>query len=119
MPSLYVPRGYSTKKPGLAVYCCHGVRHKLVLILQNTNKHVRLTQDKPSQKGWLWSRMPLSVLNWQMDIEFKVDGKAHNLFGDGFAIWLSKDRAKLGSVFGSIGLCQPLRGCSGGCELTR
>lgn len=68
----------------------------------NTNKHVRLTQDKPSQKGWLWSRMPLSVLNWQVEVEFKVDGKAHNLFGDGFAIWLSKDRAKLGSVFGSV-----------------
>ena len=48
--------------------------------------------------------MPLSVLNWQIDVEFKVDGKAHNLFGDGFAIWLAKDRAKLGSVFGSIGM---------------
>ncbi|WWC91551.1 uncharacterized protein L201_006497 [Kwoniella dendrophila CBS 6074] len=68
----------------------------------NTNKHVRLTQDRPSEKGWLWSRMPLSVSNWQIDVEFKVDGKAHNLFGDGFAIWISKDRAKEGPVFGSV-----------------
>ncbi|KAK8853092.1 hypothetical protein IAR55_003793 [Kwoniella newhampshirensis] len=68
----------------------------------NTNKHVRLTQDKPSQQGWLWSRMPLSVPNWQIDVEFKVDGKAHNLYGDGFAIWISKDRAKQGPVFGSV-----------------
>jgi mannose-binding lectin 2 len=48
--------------------------------------------------------MPLSVLNWQVDVEFQVNGKANNLFGDGFAIWLSKDRAKLGTVFGSIGM---------------
>ncbi|WVR07833.1 hypothetical protein IAU60_004876 [Kwoniella sp. DSM 27419] len=68
----------------------------------NTNKHVRLTQDKPSEKGWLWSRMPLSVASWQIDVEFKVDGRAHNMFGDGFAIWLAKDRAKTGPVFGSV-----------------
>lgn len=47
--------------------------------------------------------MPLSVLNWQVEVDFKVDGGAHNMFGDGFAIWLSKDRAKVGSVFGSVG----------------
>ncbi|RSH91736.1 hypothetical protein EHS25_009105 [Saitozyma podzolica] len=111
----------------------------------NTNKHIRLTQDRPSQTGWLWSRMPLSVPNWQVDVEFKVgsaseslldrtistsgggevpytqgdplenilwkfqmdrvaevDGKAHNLFGDGFAMWIAKDRAKVGPVFGSV-----------------
>ncbi|ORY26667.1 putative lectin [Naematelia encephala] len=68
----------------------------------NTNKHVRLTQDKPSQTGWLWSRMPLTVSNWQIDVEFKVDGKAHNLYGDGFAIWITKDRAQVGPVFGSV-----------------
>ncbi|WWC94695.1 hypothetical protein V866_001543 [Kwoniella sp. B9012] len=68
----------------------------------NTNKHVRLTQDRPSEKGWLWSRMPLSVSNWQIDVEFKVDGKAHNMFGDGFAMWITKDRAQEGPVFGSV-----------------
>ncbi|WVQ84880.1 hypothetical protein IAT38_007043 [Cryptococcus sp. DSM 104549] len=68
----------------------------------NTNKHVRVTQDRPSQKGWLWSRMPLSVSNWQIDVEFKVDGKAHNIFGDGMALWISTDRAKQGPVFGSV-----------------
>ncbi|WRT70385.1 uncharacterized protein IL334_007383 [Kwoniella shivajii] len=68
----------------------------------NTNKHVRLTQDRPSEQGWLWSRMPLSVSNWQIDVEFKVDGKAHNMFGDGFAIWIAKDRANIGPVFGSV-----------------
>lgn len=68
----------------------------------NTNKHVRLTQDKPSESGWLWNRMPLSASNFMVEFEFKVDGKAHNIFGDGFAVWLSKDRAKSGPVFGSV-----------------
>lgn len=78
------------------------IRMILLQPLQNTNKHVRLTQDKPSQSGWLWARMPLSVSNWQIDVEFKVDGKAHNIFGDGWAFWLTSDRAKQGPVFGSV-----------------
>ncbi len=32
-----------------------------------------------------------------------MDGKAHNLFGDGFGIWVAKDRAQTGPVFGSVG----------------
>jgi hypothetical protein len=47
--------------------------------------------------------MPLSVMNWQIEFEFKVDGSAHNIYGDGFALWISKDRAKVGPVFGSVG----------------
>lgn len=52
--------------------------------------------------------MPLSVLNWQVEFEFKVDGKAHNIYGDGFAVWLTKERAKQGPVFGSLGECVTL-----------
>jgi hypothetical protein len=40
--------------------------------MQNTNKQIRLTQDRQSEKGWLWSRMPLATPNWQMEFEFKV-----------------------------------------------
>lgn len=67
----------------------------------NTNRHMRLTQDRQSEKGWLWSRLPLSVSNWQMEVEFKVDGKASSMYGDGFAIWITEDRAVTGPVFGS------------------
>jgi mannose-binding lectin 2 len=81
-------------------HCRKLIRH------QNTNKHVRLVQDKPSQNGYLWSRMPLAVMNWQIEFEFKVDGSAHNIYGDGFALWISKDRAKTGPVFGSVGKWQ-------------
>ena len=38
----------------------------------NTNKAVRLTQDQPSEMGWLWSRLPLTSTNYQVEFEFKV-----------------------------------------------
>ncbi|KAG7566850.1 hypothetical protein FFLO_01351 [Filobasidium floriforme] len=68
----------------------------------NTNKHVRLTQDRRSEMGWLWSRLPIKAENYEIEVEFNVNGKGHSLFGDGFAMWLTTDRAKPGPVFGSI-----------------
>lgn len=44
--------------------------------------------------------MPLTATNWEIEVEFKIHGK-NQLFGDGFAMWLTKDRAKTGPVFGS------------------
>jgi hypothetical protein len=35
--------------------------------------------------------------------EKQVNGKGNTLYGDGFAVWLTKDRAKPGPVFGSVG----------------
>ncbi|KAF9923573.1 hypothetical protein FBU30_006402 [Linnemannia zychae] len=67
----------------------------------NTNKHIRLTSDIPSQTGYLWSRLPLTQSSFQVEFEFKVDGKSDGLYGDGFAIWLTKDRAMMGPVFGN------------------
>ncbi|EJF60754.1 legume-like lectin, partial [Dichomitus squalens LYAD-421 SS1] len=67
----------------------------------NTNKHIRLTRAKPSQMGWLWSRVPLTASNFVLELEFKVAGDNNHLFGDGMAIWLAKDRAQPGPVFGS------------------
>ncbi|KAJ7750032.1 legume-like lectin family-domain-containing protein [Mycena maculata] len=67
----------------------------------NTNKHVRLTRNRPSQMGWLWSRLPLTAANFVIEIEFKVSGEPGHLFGDGMAIWLTKDRAQPGPIFGN------------------
>ncbi|KAF9163530.1 hypothetical protein BGX21_000186 [Mortierella sp. AD011] len=67
----------------------------------NTNKHIRLTQDEPSQSGWLWSRLPLSAPNYQIEFEFSVGGKGTGLYGDGFAVWLTKERGEVGPVFGN------------------
>ncbi|VDC05119.1 unnamed protein product [Peniophora sp. CBMAI 1063] len=67
----------------------------------NTNKHIRLTQNKPSQMGWLWSRLPLTAHNWVIELEFKIGDKSTHLYGDGMAVWITKDRAQPGPVFGS------------------
>ncbi|KAK3357489.1 concanavalin A-like lectin/glucanase domain-containing protein [Lasiosphaeria hispida] len=62
--------------------------------------YIRLTSDHPSQNGWLFSRVPLTATNWEIEVEFKIHGK-NQLYGDGFAMWLTKERGKLGPVFGS------------------
>ncbi|KAK7691846.1 hypothetical protein QCA50_005250 [Cerrena zonata] len=68
----------------------------------NTNKHIRLTQARPSQMGWLWSRLPLTSANFIVEVEFRISGDAGHLFGDGLAIWLTSTRAQPGPVFGSV-----------------
>lgn len=44
------------------------------------------------------------IRNWELQVQFKVHGKGKELFGDGFAIWYTKDRARDGPVFGSSDL---------------
>lgn len=39
--------------------------------------------------------------NWELHVTFKVHGKGSELFGDGFAIWYTKERMQQGPVFGS------------------
>ncbi|KAJ2906845.1 putative vesicular integral-membrane protein vip36 protein [Zalerion maritima] len=65
-----------------------------------TDSYIRLTSDRPSQTGWLFSRVPLTATNWEIEVEFKISGK-NQLYGDGFAFWLTKSRAQEGPVFGS------------------
>lgn len=62
-------------------------------------RYIRLTSDRPSQNGWLFSRVPLTATNWEVEVEFKVHGK-NSLYGDGFAMWITKQRGQLGPVFG-------------------
>ncbi|KAJ5363531.1 L-type lectin-like domain-containing protein [Penicillium cataractarum] len=64
------------------------------------DKYIRLTADRPSQQGWIFSRVPLTATNWEIELEFEVHGNG-NLHGDGFALWLTKQRATQGPVFGS------------------
>ncbi|EAU37912.1 conserved hypothetical protein [Aspergillus terreus NIH2624] len=64
------------------------------------DKYIRLTSDRPSQQGWIFSRVPLTATNWEIEVEFKIHGDG-NLHGDGFAMWLTKQRATQGPVFGS------------------
>ncbi|KAF4121230.1 lectin, mannose-binding 2 [Geosmithia morbida] len=64
-----------------------------------TDSYVRLSSDRPSQSGWLFSRVPLTATNWQVEVEFKVTGK-NQLYGDGMAMWVTRQRGQLGDVFG-------------------
>ncbi|QSZ30007.1 hypothetical protein DSL72_004525 [Monilinia vaccinii-corymbosi] len=65
------------------------------------DRYIRLTYDHPSSSGWLFSRIPLTATNWEIEVEFKIHGQG-NLHGDGFALWLTKQRATQGDVFGSV-----------------
>ncbi|KAF2086427.1 hypothetical protein K490DRAFT_66622 [Saccharata proteae CBS 121410] len=65
-----------------------------------TDKYVRLTSDQGSREGWLFSRVPLTATNWEIEVEFKIHGSG-NLYGDGMAMWLTKQRGQQGPVFGS------------------
>jgi mannose-binding lectin 2 len=66
-----------------------------------TDKYVRLASDMPSRMGWIYSRVPLTATNWEIEFEFKIHGQ-HTLYGDGFAFWLTKQRAQQGPVFGAV-----------------
>ncbi|KAF2862459.1 vesicular integral-membrane protein VIP36 precursor [Piedraia hortae CBS 480.64] len=63
------------------------------------DQYIRLTSQYPSQAGWIFSRVPLTATNWEIEFEFKIHGTGH-LFGDGMAMWVTKDGAQMGPVFG-------------------
>ncbi|KIW16128.1 hypothetical protein PV08_06179 [Exophiala spinifera] len=63
------------------------------------DQYIRLASDVPSQSGWLFSRIPLTATNWEVEFEFSIQGKGH-LHGDGFALWITKERGQPGPVFG-------------------
>ncbi|MCJ1364898.1 hypothetical protein MMC16_004015 [Acarospora aff. strigata] len=67
--------------------------------LIRADQYIRLTSDRPSQEGWLFSKLPLTATNWEIEFEFKIHGQG-SLHGDGFALWLTKQRATPGPVFG-------------------
>ncbi|XP_065212304.1 vesicular integral-membrane protein VIP36 [Planococcus citri] len=66
-----------------------------------TNNYVRLTADEQSRFGALWNSVPCHTRNWELQVQFKITGKGKELFGDGMAIWYSRDRMQPGPVFGS------------------
>jgi len=66
-----------------------------------TDNHVRLTANRQSQQGAIWNKMPVSSRNWELQVQFRVSGTTKDLFGDGFAIWYTRDRMRSGQVFGN------------------
>ena len=87
-----------------------------------TSSYVRLTPDRQSKQGSLWNNVvcvcvwcvhvclyihvcdtythahtqPVRMHNWEVLLHFQVHGQAKHLYGDGFAFWYTKERAKDG-----------------------
>lgn len=68
----------------------------------DTNRYIMLTQDRKNESGWILSRLPINVTDFEITSEFMLKGKSTTVAGDGFAMWLTSDRAKQGPVFGSM-----------------
>mmetsp|Transcript_5382 Transcript_5382/g.5546 ORF Transcript_5382/g.5546 Transcript_5382/m.5546 type:complete len:414 (+) Transcript_5382:70-1311(+) len=49
---------------------------------------VRLTPDKQSKKGAIWSRKSLGVPTFSIILKFRISGKGKVFFGDGVALWM-------------------------------
>lgn len=62
---------------------------------------IRLTYDRQHSTGWLWSRLPITATNYEIEFEFAISGKGSGIFGDGMAMWLTSTRAATGPVFGN------------------
>ncbi|KAJ1917314.1 hypothetical protein H4219_003273 [Mycoemilia scoparia] len=68
----------------------------------DTNSHIRLTGDLPSQKGHIWSRQFLPSEGWQIDFEINIGGKGGYLYGDGMAMWATRGRLSQGPIYGNM-----------------
>ena len=77
-----------------------------------SDKYIRLTPDRQSRRGSLWNKVPFAPVDpqtglpaefpaWEMVLEFSVHGVGKKLFGDGFAVWYTLERAIEGPVFGN------------------
>ena len=61
-----------------------------LLSLPHTHTHTHLPLYLSS------SKQPFRVHNWEVVVQFSVHGQGQNLFGDGFALWYTKNRGNLG-----------------------
>lgn len=48
---------------------------------------IRLTPDRQSKKGAVWSRKPIGVPSFSSILKFRISGQGKNFFGDGLALW--------------------------------
>lgn len=53
----------------------------------NTN-FVRLTPDRQSKKGALWSRKSIDISSISSILKFRISGQGKQFFGDGLALWI-------------------------------
>jgi lectin, mannose-binding 2 len=54
------------------------------------NNFIRLTPDRQSKKGALWSKKSVSVPNFSSILKFRISGQGKNFFGDGIGWWITQ-----------------------------
>ncbi|XP_041476999.1 vesicular integral-membrane protein VIP36-like [Lytechinus variegatus] len=100
-PNEFLKREHSLMRP----YTGAGASLPMWDIMGNTmvtNSYIRLTPDHQSMRGAVWNQVPNKSPNWELHLHFSVHGSGKTLFGDGFAIWYTKERMKDGPVFGNM-----------------
>ncbi|XP_060916671.1 lectin, mannose-binding 2-like a isoform X1 [Labrus mixtus] len=99
----FLKREYSLSKPYQGVGSLGSSHWELMGDAMVTTDQVRLTPDKQSRQGAVWSRIPCHLNDWEMQVHFKIHGQGKkNLNGDGLAIWYTKERMQKGPVFGHM-----------------
>ncbi|KAM9734973.1 lectin, mannose-binding 2-like a isoform 2-T2 [Menidia menidia] len=99
----FLKREYSLSKPYQGVGSLSSSHWELMGDAMVTTDQVRLTPDKQSRQGAVWSRIPCNLKDWEMQVHFKIHGQGKkNLNGDGMAIWYTKERMQKGPVFGNM-----------------
>jgi len=64
---------------------------------------IRLTPDRQSKKGALWSRKSLGTDNFSMTLKFRISGQGKKFFGDGMALWVMQQAYYVeGDFHGSV-----------------
>lgn len=63
---------------------------------------LRLTNDRQSRRGSLWSTSKMDRDEWSATLRFRVSGQGRKLFGDGLGVWFT-DKASYveGSLHGT------------------
>jgi hypothetical protein len=49
---------------------------------------IRLTPDRQSKKGSIWSKKALMTPSFNAVMKFRISGQGKNMFGDGIALWI-------------------------------
>lgn len=60
---------------------------------------VQLTPDEQSRVGFVQNRVPLKHVGtkWVLDADLRLSGQGITLFGDGMAVWVTKERFRPGN----------------------
>eukprot|EP01123_Difflugia_compressa_P000576 TRINITY_DN10677_c0_g1_i1.p1 TRINITY_DN10677_c0_g1~~TRINITY_DN10677_c0_g1_i1.p1 ORF type:complete len:475 (+),score=71.37 TRINITY_DN10677_c0_g1_i1:95-1519(+) len=64
------------------------------------DNYVRLTTNKQSLRGAIWTTRPMRNRDWEIHMQFSIGSEAR-VGADGMALWYTKDRAIAGPVMGN------------------